>query len=66
MSKVVGPDTFIIGHSLDSDFRALGISHQKVIDTAVLYPHTRGLPFKNSMKVRTSHDVTNANVSYRK
>jgi RNA exonuclease 1 len=43
-------DTIIIGHSLDTDLKALRIVHQKIIDTAAIFPHPSGLPFKISLK----------------
>ena len=39
-----------MGHSLDSDLKALRLVHHKVLDTTALYPNTRGLPFKSSLK----------------
>lgn len=38
VSKFVGPDTIIIGHSLYHDLNALRLLHDQVIDTACLYP----------------------------
>jgi len=45
----------LVGHSIDSDLRALQIVHSRVIDTAALYPHPRGAPFKLSLKVHFYH-----------
>lgn len=42
----VGVDTYLVGHSLESDLRALKIVHQRLIDTSELYPSARGAPFK--------------------
>lgn len=39
-----------MGHSLDSDLRALKLVHARVVDTAALYPSPRGSPFKQSLK----------------
>jgi hypothetical protein len=39
-----------VGHSLDSDLKALRLVHHKVLDTTALYPNIRGLPFKSSLK----------------
>ncbi|KAJ7803799.1 ribonuclease H [Mycena olivaceomarginata] len=36
----------LVGHSLESDLKALKLSHSKCIDTAVLYHHPRGRPLK--------------------
>ena len=47
---IVTKDTILIGHSIDSDLRALRMVHGRVIDTSHLYPHPRGPPFKHSLK----------------
>ncbi|KAI9650983.1 hypothetical protein NHQ30_001020 [Ciborinia camelliae] len=44
------PRSIIIGHSLDSDLKALKLTHPYIIDTAVIYPHPRGPPLKSSLK----------------
>ena len=51
MKHIIGPDTILVGHSLDSDLKALGIVHHRVLDTSILYPHQRGIPYKNSLKM---------------
>lgn len=47
-------DTILIGHSLESDLLALKLIHKRVVDTAVLFPHRRGLPFKRSLRNLTA------------
>ncbi|KAH7644802.1 rna exonuclease t-like protein [Dermatophagoides farinae] len=37
--KMISAESFIIGHGLDSDFRALKLLHDNIIDTAFLFPH---------------------------
>ena len=51
----VNSGTILIGHSLESDLRALKIVHMNVIDTSILYPHCLGPPMRRSLKdlVRT-------------
>jgi RNA exonuclease 1 len=44
------PKTIIVGHSLESDFNALKITHPFVVDTSLLYPHNKGPPLKQSLK----------------
>ncbi|CAG0905892.1 unnamed protein product [Cyprideis torosa] len=43
-------DTILIGHSLDSDLRALKLIHRNVVDTSVVFPHKRGPPYKKALK----------------
>ncbi len=50
IQQFLGPETYIVGHSLDSDLRALRLIHHRVIDTAQLYPHPKGSPFKRSLR----------------
>ncbi|XP_063242278.1 RNA exonuclease 1 homolog [Bacillus rossius redtenbacheri] len=42
--------TILIGHSLDSDLKALKLVHDTVVDTSVLFPHRLGPPYKRSLK----------------
>ncbi|XP_008845352.1 putative exonuclease GOR [Nannospalax galili] len=48
-------DTILIGHSLESDLLALKFIHSMVVDTSVLFPHYRGLPFKRSLRGLSAH-----------
>lgn len=50
LRRLISPETIIVGHSLDSDLRALYLIHCRVIDTAALFPHPKGSPFKHSLK----------------
>ncbi|XP_049288544.1 RNA exonuclease 1 homolog [Anopheles funestus] len=43
-------ETILIGHSLESDFKALKLIHDVVVDTSVLYPHKMGPPKKRALK----------------
>lgn len=47
---IITPHTILLGHSLNSDFNALQLTHPFVIDTALLFPHPRGPPLKSSLK----------------
>lgn len=46
--------TILIGHSLESDMKALKIIHSNIIDTAILFPHKFGLPHKRALKTLAS------------
>ncbi|CAB4005196.1 RNA exonuclease 1 homolog [Paramuricea clavata] len=43
-------DTILLGHSLESDLRSLKIIHSTVVDTAIVFPHRLGLPYKRALK----------------
>ncbi len=42
--------TILIGHSLESDLKALKLLHQSVVDTSVVFPHKMGRPYKRALK----------------
>ncbi|KAF3769246.1 hypothetical protein M406DRAFT_327637 [Cryphonectria parasitica EP155] len=48
--KLITPQTLLLGHSLDSDMKALRMTHPFIVDTSVLFPHPKGPPFKHSLK----------------
>ncbi|XP_037891689.1 RNA exonuclease 1 homolog [Glossina fuscipes] len=43
-------NTILIGHSLESDLKALKLIHSVVVDTSVLFPHKMGPPKKRALK----------------
>ncbi|KAG5246002.1 small RNA degrading nuclease [Salix suchowensis] len=49
--KLVYKETILVGHSLENDLLALKISHELVIDTALLYKHPRGGNYKTALRV---------------
>ncbi|KAK1554762.1 hypothetical protein Q3G72_016929 [Acer saccharum] len=49
--KLVYKETVLVGHSLENDLLALKVSHNLVIDTAVLYKHPRGGSYKTALRV---------------
>lgn len=49
--KVFDKDTILIGHSLESDLKALKMVHYNVVDTSIMYPHKYGPPYKWGLKL---------------
>ncbi|KAF9883875.1 hypothetical protein FE257_002718 [Aspergillus nanangensis] len=47
---ILTPRTILVGHSLNSDFNALKLTHPFIVDTTFIYPHPRGPPLKCSLK----------------
>ncbi|KAL8777878.1 MAG: hypothetical protein Q9213_007670 [Squamulea squamosa] len=45
------PETPLIGHALENDLNAARILHPTIIDTALLFPHPRGLPLRFGLKM---------------
>lgn len=46
----LAPTTPLIGHAIENDLNSARIIHPSVIDTALLYPHPRGLPMRLGLK----------------
>ncbi|KAK3139491.1 hypothetical protein QOZ80_5AG0384110 [Eleusine coracana subsp. coracana] len=49
--ELVHKETFLVGHSLENDLTALRISHNLIIDTAVLYRYNHGRCCKIALRV---------------
>lgn len=47
--KLFQPSTILVGHSLNSDLDALRMTHPRIIDTSIIYPHVRP-PYKESLR----------------
>ncbi|XP_003576986.2 small RNA degrading nuclease 5 isoform X1 [Brachypodium distachyon] len=52
--RLVYKETILVGHSLENDLMALRISHDFIIDTAVLYKYNRGPRCKIALRVLTN------------
>nr|XP_019047506.1 hypothetical protein I302_04121 [Kwoniella bestiolae CBS 10118]OCF26436.1 hypothetical protein I302_04121 [Kwoniella bestiolae CBS 10118] len=50
LQSIITPHTILLGHSLECDLIALRIKHPLCIDTALIYKHPRGPPFKAGLK----------------
>ena len=50
LKTMITPDTILVGHGLENDLKALRLIHRRVIDTAHLFPHPKGFPFRYSLK----------------
>jgi RNA exonuclease 1 len=48
--KLITPRTILVGHSLESDLKALKMTHPFVVDTSIIFAHPRGPPLKSSLK----------------
>lgn len=49
--ELLRQDTPLIGHALENDLNAARIIHPTIIDTALLFPHPRGLPLRFGLKM---------------
>lgn len=48
--RFLTPETPVIGHGLENDLNSLRLIHHTVIDTALLFPHGQGLPYRNALR----------------
>jgi RNA exonuclease 1 len=46
----ITPRTVLMGHSLESDLKALKMTHPFIVDTALIFPHPRGPPQKQALR----------------
>ncbi|XP_063915859.1 uncharacterized protein LOC135131923 isoform X2 [Zophobas morio] len=46
----INADTILIGHGLENDLRALKLVHKTVVDTALVFPHYHGFPYRRSLR----------------
>lgn len=44
MAAYINPKTILIGHGLENDMNAMRLIHERIIDTAILYPKYRASP----------------------
>ncbi|KAG8230688.1 hypothetical protein J437_LFUL010765 [Ladona fulva] len=51
---LIHADTILVGHGLENDLRALRLIHGCVVDTAVVFPHYYGLPYRRSLRSLTA------------
>ncbi|KAI9001042.1 ribonuclease H-like protein [Trametes punicea] len=50
MDAFINSQTIIIGHALENDLKTLRMVHHRCVDTAVLFPHTAGPPYKRALR----------------
>ena len=50
IAELSGPETILAGHGLENDLNVLRLIHTNIIDTAYIYPHIKGFPFRNSLR----------------
>lgn len=48
--ETVFEEDILVGHSLESDLRVMKITHENIVDTAIVYDHARGPPSKPSLR----------------
>jgi RNA exonuclease 1 len=41
LRQLMTPQTVLVGHSVDSDLKAMKLVHKYIVDTAACYPHPK-------------------------
>lgn len=55
--KLISPNTPLIGHALENDLIATRIIHPNIVDTVLLFPHPRGLPYRFALRNLTQEKL---------
>ncbi|KAF9296903.1 hypothetical protein BGZ88_011571 [Linnemannia elongata] len=50
LKDFVDYNTILVGHSLENDMQVLKLAHPFIIDTSLVYHHTRGPPYRPGLK----------------
>ncbi|KAI9574727.1 ribonuclease H-like protein [Boletus coccyginus] len=50
LDAFIHSETIIIGHALENDLKTLRMVHHQCIDTAILFPHRAGPPYRRSLR----------------
>ncbi|KAL7669400.1 hypothetical protein ACOME3_010057 [Neoechinorhynchus agilis] len=50
LAEYLGPETIVIGHGLENDFKVLGICHELIVDTAILWRDRYRMQFRPKLK----------------
>lgn len=61
LCELLNHRTILVGHSLENDLKVLKLFHKALVDTSIVFPHKRGLPYKNSLK-RIAKDIINLTI----
>ncbi|KAJ3488366.1 hypothetical protein NLI96_g2903 [Meripilus lineatus] len=46
----INSNTIIIGHALENDLKTLRMIHHRCVDTAVMFPHKLGAPYRRALR----------------
>ncbi|KAF9247301.1 ribonuclease H-like protein [Melanogaster broomeanus] len=50
LDAFINSETIVIGHALENDLKTLRMIHYQCVDTAILFPHRAGLPYRRSLR----------------
>lgn len=50
LNSLINSETILVGHALDNDLKTMRIVHHRCVDTAILFPHRAGPPYRRALK----------------
>ncbi|KAN0097510.1 Ribonuclease H-like domain containing protein [Tylopilus felleus] len=50
LDAFINSETIIIGHALENDLKTLRMIHHQCVDTAIMFPHRAGPPYRRSLR----------------
>ncbi|KAL5508315.1 REX3 [Sanghuangporus vaninii] len=50
LDAYINSNTIIVGHALENDLKTLRMVHLRCVDTAVLFPHRSGSPYRRALR----------------
>lgn len=50
LDAFINSETIMVGHALENDLKTLRMIHHRCVDTAVLFPHRAGAPYRRALR----------------
>jgi RNA exonuclease 1 len=50
LDELINSETILIGHALENDLKTLRIIHARNVDTAVIFRHPAGAPYRRALR----------------
>jgi len=50
LDAFIDSDTIVIGHALENDLKTLRMIHHRCVDTAIMFPHKAGPPYRRALR----------------
>lgn len=50
LDGIINARTIVIGHALENDLKTLRMIHHRCVDTAILFPHAAGAPYRRALR----------------
>ena len=50
LDELISSETILIGHALENDLKTLRMVHPRNVDTAIIFPHPAGPPYRRALR----------------